>query len=345
MAELALQIIAFVGGFALILLGVDWFMDGAREVIEKRKLSPYIIGAVLFGIDVEEIIASITAAVLGYPTVAVGNAIGNNTITLTLPLAIPGLFLAYQVKGTPRPFVAAIAGQLLIIIFAIFLNVSFGLSFSFLGVATIALYACLLAYNVRFVKKATASTPAGGLDQVLAGHVELEEEDRGGGGHGEDEGKPVREAKAVDRKVLVMVAAAIMASAGAWLLGEGLEGVVDGLGISQHVVGYVIVALGVNVEEFAIAFKSARRKIPEVGIGSLLMKTAWNLGLTYGISVIVNGNVPVLPSLVWNLALLVAAFACVVVILRRGKMNRVIAASLIALFSAAMLVNLLLVQA
>jgi hypothetical protein len=33
---LELQIIAFIGVFTLIILGVDWFMDDAREVIEKR---------------------------------------------------------------------------------------------------------------------------------------------------------------------------------------------------------------------------------------------------------------------------------------------------------------------
>ncbi len=345
MVELALQIIAFIGGLTLIILGVDWLLDGAREVIEKRNVSPYIIGAILFGVDVEELIASITAAVLGYPTVAVGNAIGNNTISLTLPLAIPGLLLAYQVKGAPRPFVVAIAGQISVILIAIFLNVSFGLSFSILGIATIALYACLLVYNVRYVQKVTATAPKSGLDQVLSGHVDLDGDDHDGDSEDKKEGGIDREPATVGRKVLVMVVAAIVVSAGAWLLGDGLEGVVDGLGISQHVVGYVIVALGVNVDEFVIAIKSARRKIPEFGIGSILMKTAWNLGLTYGISVLVDGNVPVVPSLAWNLALLAVAFACIVIILRKGKMNRAISVVLTAIFSIAMLANLLLVQA
>jgi len=345
MAELEFQVLAFICGFVFIILGVDWLMDGAREVIEKRKVSPYVLGAILLGIDMEEIVTSVAAAILGYPTVAVGNAIGNNTISLTLPLAIPGFFLACQVRKSPRPFVVAIAGQLLVIAVSIAFNLSFGFSFSFLGIANIALYACLFSYNAWFVRKVTRTTPEGDLGKVLAGHVELDEEDRDGDHDESTEGKPAREAVVNNRKVLVMVVAAAMVSAGAWLLGDGLEGLVDGLGISQHVVGYVIFALGVNVEEFVIVFKSARRKIPEVGIGGLLMKAAWNLGLTYGISVLVDGNVPVVPSLAWNLALLAIAFASVMMILRKGKMNRATSAALAALFSAAMLLNLLVVQA
>ncbi|MEX2681714.1 MAG: hypothetical protein Q6373_008940 [Candidatus Sigynarchaeota archaeon] len=345
MAEVVLQTLAFFGGFALIILGVDWFMDNAKELIEKRRLSPYLLGAISFGIDVEEIIASIAAAILGYPTVAVGNAIGNNTIALTIPLAIPGFFLAYRVKKVPRPFIITIVGQLLVIVVSIYSKASFGLSFSFLGIATIALYACLLAYNAWFVRKMTVTTPTGDLDKILDGHVELENEDPDGDPVESRESQPASEAVATNRKVLMMVVAAIMVSTGAWVLGDGLQGVIDGLGISQHVVGYVIVALGVNAEEFVIAFKSARRKIPEVGIGSLLMKTACNLGLTYGISVIVDGNVPIAPSLAWNLALLVVAFVSIMMILRNGKMNCVSSTAMTVLFSAAMLVNLLVLQA
>ncbi|MFX1314149.1 MAG: hypothetical protein ACFFHD_16300, partial [Promethearchaeota archaeon] len=67
-------------------------MDNLKELCLIYNVSPFIIGLIILGIDPEESIASIIAAINGLTYIAVGNTIGNSIIALTIPFAIPLFF-------------------------------------------------------------------------------------------------------------------------------------------------------------------------------------------------------------------------------------------------------------
>lgn len=339
MPGVAIAILATVAGLVMVYLGVDRIVDITRDAVQDKGVSPYLVGAILLGVDLEEIVASLTAAATGYPTVAIGNAIGNNTIALTLPVAIPAMIVGFRVKRPPRSFVLVLACLIGVHAIGIVVQPSFSFTFLAMGMAAIALYVAMLTSNVsevvRFTRKATPGLVQGTIEMF----VERE------AGHGDrPDGKGDRDEVGEDmprrRVILVACLSLACAAAGAWLLAGGIEGLVEVAGISQHVTGYVIVAAGVNIEEFILMFKSVKARIPELGAGGLLMKATWNLGLVSGVSVLVSGVIPVEPSLVVNLVLVSVTISLFAMILRAGKAGTGAGLALVVLFACHVIINL-----
>ena len=92
--EIMLFILAFVAGYLVIFVAADKLIDNLCDAAKLWKISPFLIGLLIIGIDPEECIASIIAAIQDLPHIAIGNIIGNNIIAMTLCFSIPMLFLS-----------------------------------------------------------------------------------------------------------------------------------------------------------------------------------------------------------------------------------------------------------
>ena len=194
---------------------------------------------------------------------AVGNVIGNTTIALTIPFAIPALIQTYRVKKTPRIFLIALVLLIILYFVTFFLSFLDKIAFLISGFISIGLYVFLLGWNVNGVNKIIKMKGEHGdeLEEELEGRIELDDDD--------DEASSKLD---IRRKILIIVGSALLIGLGGYFLGEGLEGIVQGVGMSQHILGYVIVALGTNIEEFLMIYKSVKKKVPEIGTGAIIMK-------------------------------------------------------------------------
>ena len=77
---------AIVLGLGVLALGGDMLIRGAVSLAKALRLSPLLIGltVVAFGTSAPELIASLRAAQLGAPGIAVGNVIGSNVANILL---------------------------------------------------------------------------------------------------------------------------------------------------------------------------------------------------------------------------------------------------------------------
>ena len=77
--ELLLPIVLFLLGFALLIKGGDWFVDGATGLAHRFHLPELLIGAtvVSIGTTLPEVMVSTLAAAEGTGGIAYGNAIGS----------------------------------------------------------------------------------------------------------------------------------------------------------------------------------------------------------------------------------------------------------------------------
>ncbi|MHA1717593.1 MAG: hypothetical protein ACTSXP_18275, partial [Promethearchaeota archaeon] len=315
---MVLQFFALASGFIMIYFSADWLVDNIKALLKLKNISPYILGAILLGVDLEEITASITASILGFPTVAIGNAIGNNTIALTVPFAIPAMIFPYKIKKSPQKFIGVLVMMLVTYILTIILIVLFGITLIFLCCAAIviSLYLFLLFSNIKSAGKMLKKGIENLIDaeeDVLETFIDMDDDDdndaegkRTGNRddldticleddnrsfknekpckddkHVNQEANYVSSSSGIGKKLAIIIVSAIILMAGAYLLGEGIETVVNNFRISEHLIGYIIVALGVNIEEFMLIAKSVKKHIPELGTGGILMKVAWNLGITF----------------------------------------------------------------
>src|SRR6056297_4139319 len=83
------------GGLLLLLAGGEALVRGSVGVATRLGISPLVIGLTLvgFGTSTPELVASLEAAMLGSPGIAVGNIVGSNIANILLILGISAVIL------------------------------------------------------------------------------------------------------------------------------------------------------------------------------------------------------------------------------------------------------------
>ncbi len=266
MIELILWIPLFIVGYLIIFFSADVFLDNLKDVCIIYGVSPFIIGALIIGIDPEESIASIIGAVSGLSYIAVGNVIGNSIIALTISFAIPAFFYKIRFKSLPQFYFLLLYICLILVFFGTLIN--FG--FFIVGVIVIFVYFLYLIMNIKKLSKGNA----------------LEGISRENGIKNDNEAEELREKPKI-RKLILIFVSFIFIFLGGELLILSTEQIIILTDIPETFFGLVIIAFVTNVEELTLIIKSIKKKSVEIGLGGMIGKIFWNLTLTFGISAII----------------------------------------------------------
>ena len=91
--SLWLAILLLVIGFALLIWGADFFVDGASRVAARLKIPQIVIGLtiVAFGTSAPEAAVSISAGLKGSADLAVSNVVGSNIFNILFVLGTTAL--------------------------------------------------------------------------------------------------------------------------------------------------------------------------------------------------------------------------------------------------------------
>jgi cation:H+ antiporter len=279
MLGLILWITLFIIGYLTIFFAADVFLDNLKEICIIYGISPFIIGALIIGIDPEESIASIIAALNGLSYIAVGNVIGNSVIALTISFAIPAFFYQINFKSVPQFYFLLLYMCLFLLLFGLFFN--FGLLF--VGIIVIFLY---IVYLIRNVKNISFESDL--ENNSVENTLKIEE-------------KIKRiEWKQKLKKIIYILISFIFIFLGGEFLIISTENIMIQTQIPETLFGFVIIAFVTNVEELTLVLKSIKKKSLEIGLGGMIGKVFWNLTLTFGISAIIIMNLNILWILIWN---------------------------------------------
>ena len=88
--QIFLQVLILIAGFALLVKGADWLVDGAAGIAERAGMSKLVIGLtiVAMGTSSPEAAISISAALKGSADIAVGNVLGSNILNVLVILGL-----------------------------------------------------------------------------------------------------------------------------------------------------------------------------------------------------------------------------------------------------------------
>ena len=88
-----LNIIFILAGFALLVKGGDFLIDGSVAIAQRAKLSNMVIGLTVvgFGTSMPELLVSTQAAWIGSSGLAIGNVAGSNIANVALILGATAL--------------------------------------------------------------------------------------------------------------------------------------------------------------------------------------------------------------------------------------------------------------
>lgn len=257
-----MQYALLVIGFALLIKGADWLVDGASAIAKRFNVSDLVIGltVVAFGTSSPELFVNIIASIKGNTEIAIGNVLGSNIANTFLILGISSIIYPLTVgKGTvwkeiPLSLLAAV-------VLGILANDQLidKREFSALtridGLVFLSFFAIFMYYSVSIAKKI----------------------------EGMEEHIPAKKYGFIMALFLVLTGLFGLALGGQWIV-DGAVYMALSFGMSQSLAGLTIVAIGTSLPELATSVVAAKKRNAEIAIGNVVGSNIFNIFFVLGIS-------------------------------------------------------------
>ena len=311
MLPLLLALGLFLIGTVLLVIGADWFLDGAGDLARALGVSTLVIGVLLAGLEPEEMLTAAIASARGAPALAVGNVIGTNVTIVTAALGLSALIFPMVIDRSVRrqALIATLVSVLPVVL--LFFGVVTQLEGVLLLVVFVGYTIFLFWTDREAVKRIRASEGDDDDDQERHSHPRLH-------------WKPV---------LLTFGGLAAMAVGGPAIV-EGALRLAQIIGLSQGAVGATIVSLGTGAEMIALGVSAARKKRSDILVGGILGSFAYNLLVTLGLAAAIHA-IPVDPHVTFiALPVMIVVHLVLLALVWYGKIPRVIGGLLVAAYIA-----------
>jgi cation:H+ antiporter len=245
-----------IAGFALLAAGGDFLVRGAVAVARRIGVSELMIGLTLvgFGTSTPELVASVEAALVGSPGIALGNVVGSTVANSWLILGVGALIAPIRMgrAAFARDGSVLLGAALLMAATCQLAEIGRGIGAGFLLL--------LLGYTIWIYR-----TEQRARDAPLPAEAGLIGPAEGGLGKG----------------VLFTLAGLVGVLAGATLLVDAAIAIARLWGLSEAVIGVTLVAIGTALPELATMLASAGHRRADVGFGNVIGSNLFNLlGIT-----------------------------------------------------------------
>ena len=314
---LAVAAVIFVIGIVLVIKGGDWFVDSAAWFAEATGIPKFVVGAtvVSFATTLPELLVSVRAAMNGSAQLAIGNAIGSVTANTTLIMGVSLVAIAgvvsrksFSLKG--GLLLAAIVGLTL-------LSVSGALPV-WSAFILWAIFLVFMISNLIEGKKAASSAKS----------EEAETYDK----------------KEIPSKILWFVIGTAAIVFGAEFLVSSGKTLAAGMGISETIIGFTVIALGTSLPELVTTLTAIRKKEESLSVGNIIGANIIDTTLILPLCAVLNGKpLPVERiNFVFDFPVCIAACAVAVVpTIIQGKFKKWQGFALLAIYVVYMLLLIL----
>ena len=317
MNTLGFPILLFLVGFACLIKGGDWFVDGASGLAHRLHIPELIIGAtvVAIGTTLPEVMVSATAAVQGQSETAYGNAIGsiicNTALISALTFAIrPTTVDGKSFRGPVLFYFAAAA-------FYCIISYTTGYFSRWCGFVLLAGFVFYMIYTV--VKGRKAGMAAASEEEETADEMPLWKE------------------------LLLLVIGAALIAVGAKLLVDNGTKIASAIGVPESVIALTFVALGTSLPELVTAVTALVKGHSALSLGNIVGANLFNLVFVSGMAITLRPfSIPASKtiagmnaSLVVDLPLMVFVMAFMTIpALVTGKLKRWQGITLLTIYAA-----------
>jgi cation:H+ antiporter len=283
MLEDSLTVIA---GLILLIWGADRFVHGAAATARNLGVAPLMIGltVVAFATSAPEILVSIDASLRGQPGLAYGNAIGSNIVNIGLVLGAVAIVRPIQLRSATlrREMPALLAVSLLTV--SLFLD-------SYLSrIDGIVMLTGLVIVMIWLARLGMRTAPSDPIKQDYEAEI------------------PTNVTmKMAIFWLLVGVGTLLL---GAHLLVDGSISIAHTLGVSEVVIGILLVAFGTSLPELAVSLVSALKGEYGLAIGNIVGSNIFNLLAVIGVAATIAPT-PMAPSVLSLHMFVMVAFTLV----------------------------------
>lgn len=307
---LAVAAVIFIVGLFLTIKGGDWFVDSASWFAEATGIPKFVVGATIvsFATTLPELLVSVRAAMNGSAQLAIGNAIGSVTANTTLIMGISLVAMAgvinrkeFSLKG--GLLLAAIVGLTLLS-----LNNALPVWSAYI------LWTIFIIFMISNLIEGKKGAQTDKLDSY--------------------------EKKDVPSKVLFFILGTASIILGAEFLVSSGKTIASGIGISETIIGFTVIALGTSLPELVTTLTAIRKKENSLSVGNIIGANIIDSTLILPLCSVINGQpLPVdKVNLVFDFPVCIAACTVAVVpTIIQGKFKKWQGYALLTIYALYML--------
>ncbi len=266
---IALMVLLLIAGFAALIKGADFFVDGSAALARNLKVPSLIIGLtiVAMGTSAPELAVSTSAALSGSNEIAISNVVGSNLFNLLVVLGACAIVCPVPVDKIvlKRDFPLSIIVTILVFVVTgagvIFNGKIFGLSmdaeagkvYRWLGIVLLVIFAAYIVYLIIDAKR-----------------------------HPEPETDEPR--KPYWKCILLILGGLILIVGGGKAVVESAKYIAAAAGMTETLIGLTVVALGTSLPELVTSVVAARKGETGLAVGNVVGSNIFNLLLILGVS-------------------------------------------------------------
>ena len=253
--NMILQLLLLSLGFVMLVLGADWFVDGASGIAAKMRIPQLVIGLtiVAMGTSAPEAAVSISAALKGSADITIGNIVGSNILNILIILGLTSAIVPIAIAKST----ILVDTPYMLLITAVLLLLGWDGTVSLVdGIILLVLFAAYLVYMLYMAKRGAAEEEA--------------------------------------PKDLKLWQALLYTAVGLVLIVLGADVAVDAatklaqlFGMSERFIGLTIVALGTSLPELFTSVIAARKGNADIAIGNIVGSNIFNILFVVGLSAII----------------------------------------------------------
>lgn len=267
---IAAVILLLAVGFAFLVKGADFFVEGSSSIAKKLKVPPIIIGLtiVAMGTSLPETAVSVTASLVQNNELAVSNVVGSNIFNLMFVIGVCSILTPIMVQKATvvRDIPLSLGCALVLLVLGISgLGDKAGMTLGHAdGVIFLIVFAGYIFTMVRSAMKARAAGQ----------NVEIE---------GVEECDNMKELS-YGKSILFLIVGAAAIAFGGDLTVDTASRIAIELGMSQTLVGLTIVSIGTSLPELVTSVVAARKNEVDMAVGNAVGSNIFNILMVLGIS-------------------------------------------------------------
>ena len=267
---IAAVILLLAVGFAFLVKGADFFVEGSSSIAKKLKVPPIIIGLtiVAMGTSLPETAVSVTASLVQNNELAVSNVVGSNIFNLMFVIGVCSILTPIMVQKATvvRDIPLSLGCALFLLVLGISgLGDKTGMTLGHAdGVIFLIVFAGYIFTMVRSAMKARAAGQK----------VEIE---------GVEECDNMKELS-YGKSILFLIVGAASIAFGGDLTVDTASRIAIELGMSQTLVGLTIVSIGTSLPELVTSVVAARKNEVDMAVGNAVGSNIFNILMVLGIS-------------------------------------------------------------
>lgn len=253
-------------GFAILIKGADFLVNGSSSIAKKNGISNLAIGltVVAFGTSMPELIVSLLSAIDGKNDASFGNVIGSNNFNLLFILGICGMIYPLVVqRNTVKyevPLSLLAAGILFVLVNdGLVRGEESNLLTRWDSILLLVFFGAFLLYIYRTMKNASEFS----------------------------EGSEIKIYKTYMAVGMVLLGLAMLIGGGTTVV-ESATGIAKHFGLSEKLIGLTILAAGTSLPELATSAVAAYRKNTDIAIGNVVGSNIFNVFFILGITGLIN---------------------------------------------------------